>query len=892
MRTIALIQTLLLTLLLCSKTNAQNICHETSAENIILQNPGFEEVSVNDGSWNSNAPGWIESTNLGKGTYNPTNADFLDPVPEGSNVAYINIGPNSLLQTTGETIEEGATYSLTIDVGNRLNVDFSDYIIALESNGEVLASLSNEPVPDGRFISVSISYTAQPTHIGQPLSIRLDSLSPSITGSGPQVNFDNVRLSKIQGIILQNPGFEEVSVNDGSWNSNVPGWVEFPNLGKGTYNPRNTDFIDPVPEGSNVAYINLGPNSLIQATSEIIEEGSTYCLIVDVGNRLNVDFSDYSIALESNGEVLASISNEPVPDGRFNSVSISYTAQPTHIGQPLSIRLNSLSPTATGSGPQVNFDNLRLSKTRVTGKDFVTTWDTTTNLSIDLGVDPNYSSDYNFNIQILDNNNNIVGDYTGINGAFLYTVPNPGIYTIRINGEKYPNPYFFGSNAALNGQLISVDQWGDIEWKSMNRAFFGITTDLSTSDVPDLTRVTDASYMFANSNVGNLAVLSNWDMSSINNMSYMFWNAIGNPVVDGWDVSNVTNMAGMFWGADDASPELRTWDVSSVNNMNSMFSQTRIANPNLGDWDVTKVTDMGNMFSEARGAEPDLSGWDVSNVTDMSYMFDGAVAANLDLSSWNVSSVIDMKNMFSNATFANSDLSRWDVSSVTDMSRMFLNATLFNPEVGSWEIENVNDMENMLAYSGLSTNNYDSLLVNFAGQDVVHNINFSASNTPYCTAGFAREILINDKGWTIADGGLDCFITDVSIDLPSGQVLDGNNPQLIIWVKNSGNQYVNNVAVEVTLDNSNTSNIFWTCDHAGLSCNGTSGTVYDTISAMPPDSVVTYAVNFDIVSNDGDELDISGSVSTQPSIDDGFQANNTFNKNIPIIMALFKSDFE
>ncbi len=443
---------------------------------------------------------------------------------------------------------------------------------------------------------------------------------------------------------------------------------------------------------------------------------------------------------------------------------------------------------------------------------FITTWEaSTTDLTIDLPVDPNYSTQYDYDI---DTDDDGVYDFTGITGSFQHTFPSAGIYTIRIKGD-YPNPYFIGSTAALNDQLISLDQWGDIEWKSMKFAFSSVTTNFLTTDVPDLSQVTDMSYMFSFSEINNL------DVSR-------------------WDVSLVSNMYAMFFGVDVSDPGVSNWDVSSVADMGFMFGGTTVANP-------------------------DVSRWDVSSVTDMSYMFYYTTRANPDVNNWVVSSVTDMSGMFLEATSANPDLSNWQITDVVDMSEMFDN-------------------------SGLSTRNYDYMLSNFANQNVMNNVNFSAGNTPYCETT-SRTILTNNYNWNITDGGFNCLITDVAIELSNVQVLDGNNPQLMVLVKNQGYLTANNVAVSLVLDTS-TSNAFWTCDHSGYSCGGTSGPIFDTISSMVPGAVVTYTINFDTSTGDGQEVNAIGSVSPQPGIVDPTPADNLFDENIRIIKSIFKSNFE
>jgi len=132
----------------------------------------------------------------------------------------------------------------------------------------------------------------------------------------------------------------------------------------------------------------------------------------------------------------------------------------------------------------------------------------------------------------------------------------------------------------------------------------------------------------------------------------------------------------MFYNASSANPDTSNWDVSSVTNMSFMFYFATSANPDTSNWDVSSVTNMGYMFYGATSANPDTSNWDVSSVTNMGYMFYGATSANPDTSNWDVSSVTTMANMFYFATVANPDTTNWDVSNVTNMDRMFEDSNL------------------------------------------------------------------------------------------------------------------------------------------------------------------------------------------------------------------------
>ncbi len=209
-----------------------------------------------------------------------------------------------------------------------------------------------------------------------------------------------------------------------------------------------------------------------------------------------------------------------------------------------------------------------------------------------------------------------------------------GTYTITITGQ-FPRTYFYYTDRDNSKKLIAIEQWGTQKWSSMNQAFAYCNNlkDINAPDTPDLSMVTDMSYMFSD----------NW-----------YFNAeIGN-----WDVSNITNMTSMFNGAE-------------------MF------NADLSDWDVSGVTDMSFMFSDAESFNGNVTNWNVSAVTDMHAMFQLAVSFNQNISSWNVSKVKDMTTMFANATSFNQDLSSWDVDQV-------MNCLQFDYSISAWTLPKPN----------------------------------------------------------------------------------------------------------------------------------------------------------------------------------------------------------
>ena len=216
-----------------------------------------------------------------------------------------------------------------------------------------------------------------------------------------------------------------------------------------------------------------------------------------------------------------------------------------------------------------------------------------------------------------------------VSGDQRHTYTEGGDYTISIYGD-FPHPSF-GSR-----QLLSIEQWGDIQWESMAYTFQGARN--------------------------------------------MIYNAHDSP-----NLSNVTDMSGMFKDTYSFNGDLSTWDVSSVTNMHLMFSVSAFNNSSISSWDVSSVTDMSWMFSGAIFFNGNISTWDVSSVTDMRNMFENAESFNGNISSWDVSSVTDMFAMFANAPLFNSDISSWNVSSVKHMGFMF-GTNSIDQNFGNWYI--------------------------------------------------------------------------------------------------------------------------------------------------------------------------------------------------------------
>jgi surface protein len=130
--------------------------------------------------------------------------------------------------------------------------------------------------------------------------------------------------------------------------------------------------------------------------------------------------------------------------------------------------------------------------------------------------------------------------------------------------------------------------------------------------------------------------------------------------------------------------DLSNWDVSSVLNMSNMFRLMTLFNAPLNWGNKTgNVTTMQDMFRDSPLFNQDIGGWDVSNVTRMDYMFFNARNFNQNIGAWNVSKVSNMFVMFQSCILFNQDLGNWDISAVTNARNMFLGLNLCRANYGS-----------------------------------------------------------------------------------------------------------------------------------------------------------------------------------------------------------------
>ncbi|KYG79215.1 hypothetical protein AWW67_12600 [Roseivirga seohaensis] len=351
---------------------------------------------------------------------------------------------------------------------------------------------------------------------------------------------------------------------------------------------------------------------------------------------------------------------------------------------------NASSPIGTyditlSGGTATNYNiNLVNGQLTVEQRPFITTWEITSN---DVNRSRTFFNTLGSHTYLYDIDWGDGAVETDLTGAASHTYVAEGTYTVKISGQ-------FPQFELSFSRLRSVEQWGDIEWKSMEGAFVAADFDINATDAPKLSQVTSMKRMFERTFIGK-PDLTSWDVSKITNMSEMFKESDFNGDINGWDVSAVTDMSYMFAQTENFNSSISNWNTSAVQNMSYMFYYAQSFDQPIDAWDVSSATTMSSMFADAALFNQNLNSWDVSSVTKMDKMFDNALLFNGDITGWNVSSVTDMSNMFDDAKAFNQDINGWDVSNVTRMNAMFNDADAFNQDLNSWDVSKVETFQAM-----------------------------------------------------------------------------------------------------------------------------------------------------------------------------------------------------
>jgi PEP-CTERM motif len=161
-----------------------------------------DTIAIKNGSLGVTNPlgtscGWLDCAyNIGAipdwtvtgqaGSWHPSSLDYNLPVNGG--IAWSSGG--SISQTlTGTSLVANHTYTLSVDVGHRLDYGATSYSIALYAGNTLLGihSGSNGDIPTGTFANETLTFTTGAKVVSGDLHIVL-------TSDGAQTSFDDVQL--------------------------------------------------------------------------------------------------------------------------------------------------------------------------------------------------------------------------------------------------------------------------------------------------------------------------------------------------------------------------------------------------------------------------------------------------------------------------------------------------------------------------------------------------------------------------------------------------------------------------------------------------------------------------------------------------------------------------
>ena len=187
----------------------------------------------------------------------------------------------------------------------------------------------------------------------------------------------------------------------------------------------------------------------------------------------------------------------------------------------------------------------------------------------------------------------------------------------------------------------------------------------------------------------NIPDISKWNVSNVNDMSYMFneCECINIPDISKWNVLNLTNITGMFYNCVylTSLPDISNWDISNVKNISKIFDECKSLKslPDISKWNTSNIIDMSYMFHNcwSLNSFPNISKWKIFNVKNMSHMFHNCWSLkNIQgIENWDISNVSDMSFMFHNCPIDFNDIIiKWNISELQNSYQMFSNFDNYN----------------------------------------------------------------------------------------------------------------------------------------------------------------------------------------------------------------------
>jgi len=242
---------------------------------------------------------------------------------------------------------------------------------------------------------------------------------------------------------------------------------------------------------------------------------------------------------------------------------------------------------------------------------------------------------------------------------------------------------------------------------------------LNEIELQEVEQLKDLSHMFTFAySIKNFDFLSEWDLSNVENISYMFAATNINDLrsVSGWNTRNIKNMTGLFCLEYDKTPNsitdlnpLKNWDVSNIEDISFMFGGRKISSlKSLERWELFKIKSLEGMFRKCEflnGLEG-IENWNLfscKNIKDMFYQCKG-IKSLVPLKYWDTSKIENMSRLFcGNDLESLEGLENWNLAKCINFNEIFKDCKL---------IEDLSPIKNWLNLSKYQNNKQLPFLFN------------------------------------------------------------------------------------------------------------------------------------------------------------------------------------
>lgn len=240
---------------------------------------------------------------------------------------------------------------------------------------------------------------------------------------------------------------------------------------------------------------------------------------------------------------------------------------------------------------------------------------------------------------------------------------------------------------------------------------------------------------------------SNWDTSTVQDLSYLFYPCRFNDInVSNWNTTSFKNLAYTFAGYYGQSPfqnlDVSNWDTRNIQDLTGTFYYCgRLTDLDVSNWNLNNVISLSNCFSNCSNLTSlNVSNWTFPKLKNLDWTFCRCNnLISLDVSNWTMNNVINLRGTFAYCNNLTSlDVSNWNMNNVKSVSRICENCNkLTQFDFSNWNFNTIKDWSNAFVNCSfenfiLNDINLDHCNFCYTFWNCVHNINFTNVNFTNC----------------------------------------------------------------------------------------------------------------------------------------------------------------